>query len=367
MKILNLLFVTLLVLLSVHSVYAAEPSIIYAKSENDHATIMNYTIDMVGTDDDNDPVQLSYSTTNGTITTPYPYYFVGETFVTVSSDGYETESFVVNAPNSLTAYLPPTGNTSLIVFSLIDYSNDFKYSSTRLVITQIKDLDVGTVSDKYFDSSGTNSMRLTTGETYTLYLINGENVRSLGPFTPKGNEALSLVVSDIQVLPYSEAYGGFNSSIVKTNESVTLVWSAPEGVINSLNLSIYASNGALVHRIISFSDQGTSTFIYPDQTKQYKLILSVDTPYGFYKHSEYIRGETDLIDLDISDHWSNILSIFFLVTIGLLFGAKSAPVGAFSTAIFGTFLYGIGLLRVDLLIISLIMILGVIAILRGRR
>ena len=61
-----------------------------------------------------------------------------------------------------------------------------------------------------------------------------------------------------------------------------------------------------------------------------------------------------------------MISIFILFIIALTFGAKSASIGALITSLSAVGLFAIGMLHCDILIISLCIILGVLAVLRGR-
>jgi hypothetical protein len=116
----------------------------------------------------------------------------------------------------------------------------------------------------------------------------------------------------------------------------------------------------------SASPAGTAVYSYADPTAQYKLEIVAPTSEGTLRHVEYVSGETNLIDLQISDAWYNMISVFILFVIALTFGARSASAGAMITGLCAAGLYAMGVFRVDILILSLCVLLGIVAVLRGR-
>lgn len=291
----------------------------------------------------------------------------GECFVNIGAIDYNDRQYIINTPFNGTLYISPAVDNVLVEFSLIDYANTFPYQDTRLIVSFLSGSNDMIVSDAYFDAAGQNKVYLQTGRRYLLTLKSGGCTRITGYYTPEYSTSVSLVVGDIELVPASDTFGGFNYTLSKTNETVTFNWIAPAGSLtDEFSYIIYDSNETAVYSIASLAPVGTATYNYPDKTAQYKIKLIAPTTGGILRHTEYVSGETNLIDLQISDLWYNMISIFILFIIALTFGARSASVGALITSLFAVGLYAIGVFRGGILIISLCVILGIIAVLRGR-
>lgn len=336
---------------------------IWVKNEQSLLNLTSYNVEISNN---------TYTTTKST-SSGYVFFNVysGEYIAKITSSGYAPRTIVIDAPDNVTAYLPANTSTQLITFNLIDYTNNFKFLETRLRVTIPTENGGLVISDNYFDASGSNNIYMLKDIKYSLELVSSGYTKGMGTFTPVKDETISLVAGNIEILPESDDYGGFNYKLTKTNESVSITWIAP---INSLtkefSYKIYDTNDTIVYSLSSFSPTGTATYYYPDPTAQYKISIVAETSEGILRHTEFVSGKTNLIDLqlpdEISDLWYNMISIFILLIIGLTFGAKNASVGAFILAIFTAGLYAIGMLRIDVIIIALILIIGVAAILRGK-
>ncbi|WP_157860229.1 hypothetical protein [Methanosarcina acetivorans] len=336
---------------------------IFVKNEDTLVNLTSFSVIL-----QNDTNSYSKSTSSGVISFNSSEVLTGEYIATISSSGYSPRTLVIDSPDIITAYLSSNTSTSLISFSLIDYTNQFSYLETRLKITKPDTGDGITISDSYFDASGSNKVYLTTDTSYSLELISSTGyTRGVGSYTPVQDETVSLIAGDVELIPASDTYGGFNYTFTKTNESITLNWFAPAGSLTEpFSYTIYDDNSSVVYSLSSSAPAGSATYYYADPSKQYKIVIEAETTGGTLRHTEYVRGENSIIDLGISDKWSNMISVFILFTIGLLFGAKSASAGAFITAIFAGGLYAVGMLHIGILILSMIVVLGLIAILRGR-
>ena len=335
---------------------------IYAVNESTNKNLTSFSVSLY-----NDSVFLNKSTTSGYIEFTSSEVVTGEYTAKIYANNYSARYRIINSPDTITAVLAPDSNTSLLVFSMIDYSGQFEYSNTQLVVTKPSSSGSIIISDSYFDAAGANKVYLITGEDYDLTLKSDNAEKSVGPYVVAGSATVSLVVGEIALVPESTLYGGFNYSLTKTNTSVAFSWIAPAGSLNEpFTYNITNSTGKTVYSLTSIAPKGTATFTYPDPEAQYKIRIYANTTGGTFSHSEYVSGETNLVDLQISDKWYNMISIFGIFIVALTFGYRSASAGAFITSLFAGGLYAIGLLKVDVLILSLCIILGLLAILRGR-
>ncbi len=347
---------------SINDVPPSPPLYLTIKNESDLSTINNATATV-----SDGSTEVEYSTTTGIISIPSSEGLTGECTLSISSTDYDARHYTLEEPGNLTAYLSPSSDNVLVQFSLIDYTNTFNYRETRLILSRLTGAQSITVSDTYFDASGVCSVFLRPNNYYSLQLQNDITLRGIGSYVPLLSDSISLVVGEVELVPESSDYAGFNYTLTKTNESISFSWIAPEGSLSAdLNYTIFDSNDTIVYTLESDSLSGTASYTYADPSAQYKIVLSVPTTDGTLSHTEYVSGETKLIDLQISEKWYNMISIFILFIIALTFGAKSASAGALITSLSAVGLFAIGMLHCDVLIISLCIILGVLAVLRGR-
>lgn len=292
----------------------------------------------------------------------------GEYTIKYDSENYYPRWYNVITPCVYIGYVPPVNESiSLVGFSIIDYTGQFTYLSTNLKITKPTDTGTITVSENIFSASGLSQHYLIQNEPYFLELVTEGYTRGMGTFIPTSSETINLVVGDIEILPGIEAYDGFNYNLKKTNTSISMNWIAPSGSLNeAFNYSIYDKNDTLVYSLSSSSPNGTATYEYGDPEEQYKISIIANTTVGILRHTEYITGEGNLIDLQISDLWYNMISIFLLFIFALCFGYKHASAGAFIVSICATGFALFGLLRISVLIVALCVYLGILAIFRGR-
>ncbi len=317
----------------------------------------------------NDSTVLQKSTTSSYVVFNASEVLAGEYTAKISADDYSPRWRIIDSPENISAYLSQSANNSLIQFALIDYTNLFNYRETRLIITKLGNSGILTISDNYFDAVGLNKVYLANNGNYGLSLLSSEAQRDVGPYIPTVSETTSLVVGDIEIIPDTDVFGNFNYTIQHTNESVSFAWVAPAGsLLSPLTYNITdTDSGLIVYSASSVAPQGVAKYIYPAEGKQYYIQFWASTSGGIISHQEYVRSEENLLDFQISEHWYNMISIFVLMLFGLTFGYRSAPVGAFLTAILAAGLYALGALRLDLSIISFVVILGVLALLRGKQ
>lgn len=337
---------------------------IYAKNESTGVNLTNFSVDLY-----NDTTYITKSTTTGSIEFSSSEIVEGEYIAKIYANGYSPRWRIIESPETITAYLAAEDMASLISFNLIDYTNQFKYRETKLLITRPADAGTLTISENYFDAAGLNKVYLENNVNYDLTLQTTSLERSVGPYVATQTDFVSLVVGDIELIPPSTVYGGFNYSIQKTNESVILTWTAPAGSLYSpfiYNITD-TSSGEMVYSISSIAPQGIATFNYPSTEKQYYIQFWANTSGGELLHQEYCRSDQQLIDLQVSDYWYNVVSFFILATFGLLFGYRSSKIGAFLTSILALGLYVAGFLRVSEAIAAFVVVLGLLAILGGRK
>jgi len=350
------------VVLTVNDVSLYGPSEISFFKESDALILNNGSIIMY-----DGSTEIYLTTTDGAVTVPSLWQFSGECSLLASSDAYATRAYIIDAPGNLSVYLAPTSDCVLVKFNMIDYSNMFSFLTTRLIISQIAGSNIIVVSDSYFDVRGSNEVYLMSGVNYILELRTGDYIRSVGTLIPLGDQSSTLVVGTIEILPPSTVYGGFNYSITKTNTTVSFDWYAPPGSLtDNLNYTIFNNTGAVVYTLVTGISSGTASYTYADPTEQYKIVLYVPTIDGTLRHTEYVTGDSQIIDLQIPDLWYNMICIFVLFLIMLSVGAQSASVGAFLVGICAAGLYALGLFKVSPLVIAIIVVIGVIAIIRGR-
>ncbi|AKB19074.1 hypothetical protein MSWHS_2211 [Methanosarcina sp. WWM596] len=337
---------------------------IYAKNESTGVNLTNFSVDLY-----NDTTYITKSTTTGSIEFSSSEIVEGEYIAKIYANGYSPRWRIIESPETITAYLAAEDMASLVSFNLIDYTNQFKYRETKLLITRPADAGTLTISENYFDAAGLNKVYLENNVNYDLTLQTTSLERSVGPYVATQTDFVSLVVGDIELIPPSTVYGGFNYSIQKTNESVILTWTAPAGSLYSpfiYNITD-TSSGEMVYSISSIAPQGIATFNYPSTEKQYYIQFWANTSGGELLHQEYCRSDQQLIDLQVSDYWYNVVSFFILATFGLLFGYRSSKIGAFLTSILALGLYVAGFLRVSEAIAAFVVVLGLLAILGGRK
>lgn len=316
----------------------------------------------------NSTSQLNKTTTTGLIEFTSAEVASGEYQVTVSSGSHLPRTVTAISPCNISVYsLPNTGDESLISFSIIDYTNQFLYTETRLKITEPNNNGGIVISDSYFSAAGVNKVYLQNNKAYSLELISDDYTKSTGTYTPTQSESVSLVVGDIALIPASENYAGFNYTISKTEQNVTFTWRAPaNSLTEQFSYTVTDENGTIVYSISSLAPAGMGKYTYADPTAQYKISLTANTTQGILTHTEYVSGDPKIVDLQISEKWYNLISVFLIGIIGLCFSYRSASLGAMIAALTTALLYGIGMLHISILIVSLVVTIGLLAIMRGR-
>lgn len=335
---------------------------IYVKDELTGLNISSFTVDLF-----NSTSYMTKNATSGYVEFSSSEVISGEYKSRIYSSGYSPRYRIITSPETITAVLAGENNTALISFSEIDYSGYFEFSDTRLIVSKPSSSGELLISDSYFDASGSNSVYLVSGTEYNLRILSSTAQKDLSPYVATDTAAVSLVVGDISLVPESSNFGGFNYTISKTNSSVTFSWYAPAGcLVDPIQYTITDSNNTVVLSSVSVAPVGTATYIYGNPDEQYKITLYVNTTGGILRHVQYVRGEEQPIDLQISDKWYNLISVFGILVLGLIFSYRSASIGALITSIVVAGLYIIGLLKISGLIVSLIVVIGLLAVFRGR-
>ncbi|XHH53663.1 MAG: adhesin [Methanosarcina spindle-shaped virus 1] len=331
-----------------------------AQNEETGASIQSFTVDFYTTEK-----HYSQSTTEGTLTLENIPKSAEISSAKLSAEGHYPRYFFPSNPT--TAYLAAnTSDVVLVRFSLIDYSNQFSALKTRLIVKKLTTDGPIVISDNFFDAAGINSVYLLSTNNYLLEIRSNSHTRGIGSYIPTGDETVSLVTGAIPLLPTSEAFGGFTCEITKTNTSALIAWSAPDtALVSPVTISITDNEGDEVYSLISETPQGQATYQFPD-SRQYKISITAETTGGKYEHTEYITQGENLIDLQVSEIWYAMISVFLIFTLALCFGYRHASAGALIVALTTIGLSAVGFLHINPLVLALIAVLGVLAVLRGR-
>ena len=307
----------------------------------------------------NDTWYNEKSTSTGSLVFNSSEVVAGEYTALINASGYSPRWRIVESPANVSAYLPNTTNQIwLINFNLIDYTNLFSYSTSRLILTKpTTDLGTITVSDSYFDASGSNPVYLIDYNNYILTLRNSAGYeKSVGSYLPIQDTQTSLVVGEITTLPDTEAHGGFAWNITKSNASIVLMWDAPEGSLTEAfqyNVT-NSTSGAVEYEINTIAPYGTATFYIPAESDTVWLIqLSASTSDGAVYHKESYRVSQQMIDFELSDYWYNVYSMFLLLILGLVFGYRNARTGAVLVSLSAAALAIMGLLHVPASVLAM--------------
>lgn len=331
-----------------------------AKDATTGATLQSFKADLYSGEN-----HYSKSTTTGTLTFSAIPHTTEREHAQISADGYFP--CLLSPQPATTAYLLSNASDAVLVrFAKIDYSNLFDAQNTRLHVKKPTANGQITISDSYFDAAGLCPIWLTASESYLLEITDGASTKGLGSYVATTDETVSLVVGSIPLLPTSEALGGLSCEITKTNTSAQITWIAPnDALLSPLSISISDEEGTEVYSLNSATPQGQATYQFPDQ-RQYKISITAETTGGKYEHSEYISQGENLIDLQVSEIWYAMISVFLIFLIALLFGYRHASAGALIVALLTIALSAIGFLNLHPLILALIAVLGILAVLRGR-
>ena len=315
----------------------------------------------------NDTWYNEKSTSTGSLVFNSSEVVAGEYTALINASGYSPRWRIVESPANISAFLPNTTNQIwLINFNLIDYTNLFSYSTSRLILTKpTTDLGTITVSDSYFDASGSNPVYLIDYNNYILTLRNSAGYeKSVGSYLPIQDTQTSLVVGEITTLPDTEAHGGFAWNITKSNASIVLMWNAPEGSLTEAfqyNVT-NSTSGAVEYEINTIAPYGTATFFIPAGSEAVWLIqLSASTSDGAVYHKESYRVSQQMIDFELSDYWYNVYSMFLLIIMGLLFGYKNARTGAVVVSFSAAALAVMGLLHVPASVLAMAVTISVLS------
>ena len=315
----------------------------------------------------NDTWYNEKSTSNGSLVFNSSEVVAGEYTALINASGYSPRWRIVESPANVSAYLPNTTQQIwLINFNLIDYTNLFSYSTSRLILSKpTPDLGTIMVSDSYFDASGSNPVYLIDYNNYILTLRNSAGYeKSVGSYLPIQHTQTSLVVGEITTLPDTEAHGGFAWNITKSNTSIVLMWVAPEGSLTEAfqyNVT-NSTSGAVEYEINTIAPYGTATFYIPAGSDTVWLIqLSASTSDGAVYHKESYRVSQQMIDFELSDYWYNVYSMFLLIIMGLLFGYKNARTGAVVVSFSAVALAVMGLLHVPASVLAMAVTISVLS------
>ena len=319
----------------------------------------------------NDTWYNEKSTSTGSLEFNSSEVVAGEYTALINASGYSPRWRIVESPANVSAYLPNTTKQIwLINFNLIDYTNLFSYSTSRLILTKpTADLGTITVSDSYFDASGSNPVYLIDYNNYILTLRNSAGYeKSVGSYLPIQDTQTSLVVGEITTLPDTEAHGGFAWNITKSNASIVLMWNAPEGSLTEAfqyNIT-NSTSGAVEYEINTIAPYGTATFYIPAGSDTVWLIqLSASTSDGAVYHKESYRPSQQMIDLELSDYWYNSYSMFLLLIMGLLFGYRNARTGAVVVSLSAAALAIMGLLHVPASVLAMAVTISIFSKMAG--
>ena len=340
--------------------YTGTPTTIYTKDELTRSIIDNTTAVIIA-----DGITQTADSSAGEIIflnlDPNTYQ------LKVSGTNYYTRWLTISANETKTVYLPAKDtDVSLVGFSLIDFTGQLPLSSTTLKISKMTDDGETTISESNFSAAGISQTYLLNGDSYSLTLYTPTYERNAGYFVPGSQETVSLVVGSIPLLPDTTTYGGFNYNLTHTNNSISLAWTAPEGsLLEPFNFSIFDSNNTITHTYSSSIQSGTTTFNNADPLEQYKISITANTTGGTLSHIEYLTLSEKIIDMQISEKWENMISVFLILILMLCFGYRHASAGALICALSTAGLYVLGLLHISGVILALIVSLGILALLRG--
>jgi len=261
----------------------------------------------------------------------------------VNATGYVVRHFVVVSPGEYSFYLlPANASAGTVLFSLIDNSNTFQPSSTRLVIQKQTPNGTITIQSSYFDASGIVTATLNNFDSYILTVVSdsGES-RILGNYIQSGQTMVQLLIGDINLIKDSSQnpFGGFTYDLIKTDNFIKLEWDNRTGaLVKPLLFQIY-KDGVLDFEINSSAPFGS--IVYQDNVNgiqsldknvTYRIVMVAETENGTIRINEYYKVGGFAIGIDLQKIPLKIrivIAFVLFVITASLFNITNSKFGAF--------------------------------------
>ena len=291
---------------------------------------------------------------------------VGRYVAQVSATGYGTRFFIVDSPGEYNLYLVNNSvQTVLTRFSLVDNTNNFPFQKTQLIISKQTQNGTIIVTSNYFDVAGNVDANLVEGDNYVLTLrSDAGQVRVIGNLIPTAPQTIRLVVGEIEIRQYPEVFGGFGWNISKSPEQITFDWDNNASALNgpfTFRITPQTNSSNAPFEITSDGPFGRVTYAIPDENDTYFIELTANTTGGKISHREYYSPNHKILELPISPLAQNVICVFLLIIIGLLFSPYNARTGVFIVAGVATLMFVLGVLHVSVLVVTWVMFIALMA------
>ena len=258
--------------------------------------------------------------------------------------------------------LIPTFNTGNLSFYVINTTPDITVNKVTFSVTDASGLYQAGIMhfkkiiltegqkdiiDTIIGSDGKVYAHLIGGETYTMSVESedGENSKTLGEYTVPDTTATSqpLTIIDITFIPTTYNYIGTDISwsmqMNTSMERIYFYWNDSTGQTTSIKFWIYNITNVTARTQMYYDTvSGQSNHLFQwdyvtngNENDTYLGYFEVDHAiHGNITESRPIAKDTILHPWlgDIGSGWYHMISIFLLVFVAAIFGAKHAPIGA---------------------------------------
>jgi hypothetical protein len=189
-------------------------------------------------------------------------------YITASADNYYERSLLVNftGVETYSFYLPPSGSSVYVTFTVFDPSGTFYVQGSRLKLMT----NTSTVIDiRLLDTSHRAVMPLILGKLYVVALENDQQSRVVG-FVSATSTSITLYVNQLNITVANYAPVIWNCT---QNNTIQCAWQTTAGNTSGAKLTIYDVNGNVVTTMTANTANGSITYLQSNAT--YRFVFQV--------------------------------------------------------------------------------------------
>lgn len=189
----------------------------------------------------------------------------GEWLLTASSTNYGTRNLILELDNYVekNVYLPPTSTTVINVIRVYDSTGKF-YTDTKVRLQKGGEV----IEEQYLSPEHTAGVYFLKDAYYSLYLDNGEEIRSIGLVKYDPDGYLDIYLTTISIKPVS--YANVIYEIERGENEIVCEYSTLSGTTSYVEFEVLFMNGTQAY--FANADTGRGKFVYVvDANETYKV------------------------------------------------------------------------------------------------
>jgi hypothetical protein len=287
---------------------------------------------------------VNRTTTTGWINLTAAEVSGGEYLIRITALNYASRSILIGSPGNATVYIPPTAATvDLIAFYLLDYSQLYPWTTSKIIITKNNTV----MHSSYFDSDSKAAVNLIRGDSYGVTVSHDANMQNWGNYISTASGNVEVVIMNLGV--NSTIRNPFVYNLTWSNTSIMLKWTDSYGVMIDINYSIYKGLAHTpVHQVETSIRHGQSEYLVTNISDVYYVYINANTNNGWRNQTYTIdyRNGVSATESESPElyNWSygsvtippwvkNAFAILALAILGGSFGALHRGIGSIMVGI----------------------------------